>query len=196
MDIGIFAEDAAHEAFVAPLAVRLAVDEGVEPHIHVRSSSGGIGVALRELKQYIRDLSLGYDDFLEVLIVAIDSNCQGPAVRRKQVEAIVGGKYAGRLVLAVPDPHIERWYLADPLVVGRLFGEERGADVPAQKCERNRYKKVLREAFLPFGVDPPTGGSEYGADIVSEMDLDRALEVESLRAFADDLTGEIRSLRA
>ena len=95
------------------------------------------------------------------------------------------------VVLAVPDPHIERWLLLDGAAFKSVFG--RGCDAPDQKCDRGRYKHQLSEASRATNVVPRLGGIEYAEDIVQHMDIDRAAGADpSLRRFVDELRGVFR----
>ncbi len=102
--------------------------------------------------------------------------------------------YPGRLVLAVPDPHVEVWYLSDPTALPRVLGEDFTAEAPPYKWERHRYKEALRQACRRAGVEPVAGGVEYGEDVAKAMDLDVACRrEEGLGRFRDDLRGAIRA---
>jgi hypothetical protein len=46
--------------------------------------------------------------------------------------------------------------------------------LPAVKCVKGEYKKILREEFRNADFVPALGGREYAVDIVEAMDLDRA----------------------
>lgn len=105
--MGLFAEDDGHRALLHALVERLAAEESVQVGIEVRNAEGGAARALAALKQYGIDLERGVDRFVDVLLVAIDGNCHGGAKRRKQIEAVLRDRYPGRLVSAVPDPHVE-----------------------------------------------------------------------------------------
>lgn len=156
---------------------------------------GGSGRVLVSVRQYAADLAAGLDSFLDLVVVAVDGNCMTALGRRKQVEAAVQDRYAGRLVVAVPDPHVELWYLADPRALPQVLGEDFRADVPAHKCERRRYKDALREACRNAGVEPISDGVEYGEEVASVMDLDLACRNDtSLSRFVDDFRAAVRSI--
>ena len=70
---------------------------------------------------------------------------------------------------ATPDPHIERWMLADPRAFQTVFG--RGCTLLAVKCAKDEYKKLLRKEILACEIDPALGGEEFAEDIVAAMDL-------------------------
>ncbi|MDE0228521.1 MAG: hypothetical protein OXJ62_06670 [Spirochaetaceae bacterium] len=96
-----------------------------------------------------------------------------------------------QLILAVPDPHIERWLLLDGAAFREVFG--RGCRAPDQKCSRDRYRQQLTDAIHQAGVVPILGGIEYAADIVRHMDLDRAARADaSLQCFLNHLRAVIR----
>ena len=90
------------------------------------------------------------------------------------------------MVLAIPDPHIERWLLLDGAAFKTVFGI--GCDAPDQKCDRGRYKQRLIEAVHAAGTTPLLGGIEYAEDIVMAMDIDRASRLDrSFKRFVEDL---------
>ncbi len=98
------------------------------------------------------------------------------------------------MVLAVPDPHVERWLLLDGAAFKAVFGQ--GREAPDRKCSRNRYKDLLIAAIRAAGRTTYLGGIEYAEDIVHRMDLDRAARSDaSLRSFIDDLRTAIRGWR-
>ena len=87
---------------------------------------------------------------------------------------------------AIPDPHIERWLLLDSAAFKAVLG--RGCEVPQQKCERKRFKRLLLEAVRTAGVTPPLGGIEYTEKLVNAMDLRRLESAdESLGRMLKDL---------
>lgn len=175
------------------LVTRVAASEGADVRIHIRNAEGGSGRALDSLKRYSADFRRGIDRYLDILVVAIDGNCHGWLKRRQEIEAAVGSEYPGQLVVAIPDPHVELWYLADRTAVARVLEENFAAEVPPMKCERNRYKDALRTACRRAGVEPTAGGVEYGDEIAAAMDLRTASgNDESIGRFLDDLEAAIR----
>ena len=85
--------------------------------------------------------------------------------------AVERSGYGGRVACAVPDPHIERWYLLAPHTLQQVLGVSIVLDVPPYKCERGRYKRALREAIQQAGIIAPLGGIEYGPDVARTLDL-------------------------
>ena len=105
-------------------------------------------------------------------IVAIDGNCRGYREKRDEIlDVVQGSDYRAPVVCAVPDPHIERWYLADPRGFQRVLGIEVVPDLPAYKCEHDHYKHALRTTIRQAGVVAPLGGMEYGPEIAENLDL-------------------------
>lgn len=173
LQILLFVEDSGHEGVLTALINRLAAERGIRVDIEPRSVIGGHGQAIASLKRYIRDVVTGDAPLPEVLVVAIDSNCKGLAARRREIEQVVPSAVIPpeRLVLAIPDPHVERWLLLDSSAVKAVLGK--GCPAPDNKCDRDRYKQQLAQAVRGAGVEPLLGGIEYAEDIVTAMDLGR-----------------------
>jgi hypothetical protein len=189
-----YLEDRAHEGFVTSLVRRLAQEAGVSVHHDVRSASGGIPRLLGEFKRFIDDLagSPSGPEWFDMLIVAMDANCNTPQVRRKQIgELVAGTGIEDRLVMCVPDPYIERWYLCDLAAIRQLIKSRVEVDLPPHKCKKNYYKQVLSQVFLCVGS--LQGGVEYGEDIAAMADLDRIGAADGqFRDFADAVRSRLR----
>jgi hypothetical protein len=167
--INLFVEDRGHTLFLQTLIYRFANQYGISINIKVSSSSGGHGAVLSKLKEYINDLLHEQGALPDILIAATDGNCKGYVGRRQEIDNALRG-FNGRIVYAIPDPHVERWLLLDSTAFKRVLG--RGCDAPLRKCERGLYKRLLLQAIRATGVNPPLGGIEYTEDIVNAMDLD------------------------
>jgi len=190
--VDLFAEDKAHELFVSALFRRIVVQARASIHLNVRSAVGGHGRALTELRTYQRAVLRGAAGLVrpDLLVVVIDANCKRVVDARNGVlEATTAGA-AGETVVACPDPHVERWFFADPEAFARVVGVDQQ---PGQrKCERDRYKTMLRDAVSRAGHFPTLGGLEFAQDLVQEMDLHRASRnepslgalIDGIRAFA------------
>ncbi len=197
--IGYFLEDVGQERFLVALVERVAKERGVPPDLlrhDKRNATGGQGKALSELRRFLRDVSRERERPFDLLVAAIDGNCQGYAKRRKEIQATVKRSgYLGSVVCAVPDPHIERWYLADSSSFRQALGTTVAPEVPPYKCERRRYKEALRRAVYQTGAVAPLGGPEYGHDIaraldfyvVGEADAGFKHLIDQLRAALDQL---------
>src|SRR3972149_1026448 len=114
--VDIFVEDRAHEAFLVPMLQRIAREEHLVVSSRVRSARGGYGRAIAELKLYQQVVETGMPGFAppDLLLAGIDGNCSTFAKAKKAIEGATHVPFSDRLVAACPDPHVERWYLADP----------------------------------------------------------------------------------
>lgn len=93
--------------------------------------------------------------------------------------------------VACPDPHVERWYMADPQSFAEVVGK-----VPRlrrRKCDRDCYKEMLTRLVAASGHPSTLGGIESAHDLVEAMDLYRAgKNAKSLKHFVDDLRTLLR----
>ena len=185
--VTFFLEDSAQEAFIPPLVSRLVEGEGLsldEFEFSVLSARGG--GSIRALKEYVRDVKRRKTAVPEALVVGVDGNCKGFADRRKQIEGIAGAEIFPAVVTAVPDPHVERWYLLDAPALSNAVGVPVAPVPPKAKCEKGHYKKLLRDTFAESGVTPPLGGIEYGPDVARDIDLYEAGKLDpALQDFVD-----------
>lgn len=134
----------------------------------------------------------------DVLVVALDGNCRGYSERKRQILDVASRVgYGGSIVCAVPDPHVERWFLLDAKALREaLGGGPLDWPLPAYKCDRDWYKGKLAEACGSAGVYPVLGGIEYGEEIARLLDLYAAGERDaSFRHFCSDLVAAVRRLR-
>ena len=166
----------------------------IEAAVRVRSARGGHGRALQELRLYQTLIEKRvFDVPPDLIVAAIDGNCTTFRRKRTEIENATRAVFEDRLVAACPDPHVERWYLADPDSFHEIVGYR--PSVGRRKCERNHYKRLLANA-IRRGDHPPTlGGIEFATELVDAMDLYRAgKEDSSLRTFVDDLRANFRGL--
>ena len=194
--VDIFVEDRAHEAFLVAMTQRIATEEGIDVSPRVRSGRGGHGRAVSELKLYQRLVGKGVvgTTLPDLLIAGIDGNCATFAKAKKVIQAATRAPFSDRLVVACPDPHVERWYLADPQSFQTVVGSR--PTVGKKKCARDHYKLLLRKAVQQAGHPPTLGGIEFATELVEAMDLYRAGKADrSLKAFLDDLRDRMRTLR-
>jgi hypothetical protein len=186
--ISLFAEDQFHELFLQSVISRLADEHHVAVSVRLYSVRGGLPKMHHELGVFLRDLNNDKEELPDAILAATDANCAG-YVERRRVLASVVEKYPqveNLMIYAIPDPHIERWMMVDPNAFRVVFS--RGCTLPARKCERGLYKKLLSEEILESGIRSLLGGREYAEDIVSAMDLPRAGQTEpSLGRLLGDL---------
>lgn len=192
--VDVFAEDYAHEAFLRPLLLRLAGDENVDIDVRVISAKGGHPRVLQELALFRRSIE---KDLLtttpDLVVIASDSNCSPYSSAYKGLVTATGETLKNKTVIACPDPHIERWYMADPQSFQQVIGAH--PKVGKKKCDRDRYKTILARAISDGGHPATLGGAEFGAELVAALDLYRAGKNEkTLKHFIDGTRKALRSL--
>ena len=176
--ISLFGEDYAHQQIIGALVQRLADESGTAVRLEWRNAVDGYGAVVREFDDYLRDLARqgGYPD---LIVVATDANCKGLNERASELER---ANVPVPVIQAIPDPHIERWLLLDGAAFRDAVGH--GCEAPDQKCERERYKRLLINAIHNAGTMPSLGGIEFAEDIVQRINLERAMQADrSLRRF-------------
>lgn len=185
--ISLFGEDDAHQKIIGTLVQRLADEAETTVQLEWRNVVDGYGAVVREFQNYLHDLARqgGYPD---LIIVATDANCKGLSERTRELEP---SNTPVPVIKAIPDPHIERWLLLDGAAFRDVVGH--GCDAPDQKCERERYKRLLIEAIYNAGIIPILGGIEFAEDIVRNMDINRAMGSDtSLRRFVSEIRSAFR----
>jgi hypothetical protein len=172
----LFVEDSAQEKFLRAMLQRLAREAGLEVTIRVRTATGGVSKVLVQLSDFIAEVERNLASLPDGLVVAVDANCKGYTQRRRIAEDRAG-KYKDLVVYAIPDPHIERWFLLDSEAFRVVLG--RGCNAPDAKCEKQRYKRLLSRAVLDAGVQPLLGGIEYAEDLVAHYHFQRVSDNDS-----------------
>lgn len=188
-EIALFGEDYAHEQVIDALVRRIAEEYNIPiPRLNWRNAVGGHGTVIAELDDYLRDLKRQGSPWPDLIIIATDANCKGLNERTRE---IVPQDAPAPIILAIPDPHIERWLLLDGAAFRAVLGK--GCDAPDQKCERNRYKKLLIDAIYAAGTTPRIGGIEYAKDIIQKMNINRAAQADrSFKRFVSNLRNIFR----
>lgn len=181
-EITLFAEDAAHERIVGAFLRRLAKCIGIEINVRTLNATGGHGRVLAALGRFVRDVERRQIAMPDMIVVGIDANCFGFNTRKTQIEKQFAD-FSIPAAYAIPDPHVERWLLVDAAAFKAQFGV--GCAAPTQKCKRDLYKNLLREAIKKVGVTPLLGGIEYADDIIGHIDLTRRQPDPSLEKFLD-----------
>lgn len=182
------------------LARRVANDLGMDPReldLESRNARGGLPRAKRELTRYVDDLLARETDMPDVLVVAVDADCVGGNARRGELRPIIDRVPSSCcIVLAIPDPHVERWYLIDAAAVKAALGQGPAAYAP-RHCEREVYKRVLAETIELSGARPALGGYEFAAPIVEAMDFYAAGRAEpELGRFLEEFRACLRACLA
>lgn len=170
--VAFFLEDSAQEAIIPPLFQRLAAEEGfTSDQIEVKVLSARGGGSLTAFRQFLKDAKRRGHLNADLLIVGVDANCKGFTVRRDLVMKVAAKSPYREIIAAIPDPHVERWYLLDVSALSNAAGSPIATSAPVYKCEKNHYKTILRQAFVNTGIAPPLGGLEYGPVVAQHMDL-------------------------
>ena len=181
-EIALFVEDFAHQKVIGALVQRLADESCIDVQFNWRSAVRGHGRVVRELRDYLRDLRGQGSPLPDLIIVATDANCRGLNERVREMDQTTPAP----MILAIPDPHIERWLLLDSAAFKTAVG--RGCDAPDRKCDRDLYKRRLAAAIHAAGIMPSLGGIEFAEDIVQSMDINRAKRADrSFQRFVDPL---------
>ncbi|MBI4536777.1 MAG: hypothetical protein HY712_02335 [candidate division NC10 bacterium] len=192
--VDLFAEDYAHEAFLSAMVERLARMEKRTVSLRARSARGGHGRAISELALYQKAVLTGVGGMSvpDLLVVVIDANCTRFNEAKKAIEGEIEVPFRDRTVVACPDPHVERWYLADPESFTQVVGI--APKMGKRKCGRELYKRILSKAVASAGHASTLGGIEFARELVEAMDLYRAGKVEkSLKHLIDDLSVQVKS---
>lgn len=190
-EIALFVEAHAHELVIGTLVRRIAAECNVAVRLDWRNVVGGHGKVITELDDYLRDLQRQGSPWPDLLIVATDANCKGMNERAREIG---GREGSAPMVLAIPDPHVERWLLLDGAAFKDVFGK--GCDAPDQKCDRSRYKERLIEAIAETGIMPTLGGIEYAEDIMLRINIDRAVRMDrSFGRFVAELRATFQGWR-
>lgn len=194
--IDLFAEDQAHERLLDPIVKRIAKAESIGVNIRVRCARGGHGRAIREFEVYqaVAEQVGSSEGLPDLVIVGIDGNCRTFASKRDDIRAATRRTFLDRLVIACPDPHIERWYMADPQSFTKVVGTT--PTLGTKKCDRDHYKDTLAKTVRQAGHPATLKGIEFAEELVDALDLYRAAKNDrSLKAFLDDLRPALRMLR-
>ncbi len=195
--VDIFAEDRAQEVFVDALLGRIAREENVALSVQTRSAKGGGPRALSEFRAYQVLLEKGVvrGAVPDLVVVVIDGNCATPTRKRDEIREATRPGLINRVVAGCPNPHVERWFLGDPDSFHEVVGHR--PVVGPEKCERQHYKRLLREAIRRGQGVAPLEGVEFALELVEAMDLYRAGKLDSsLRAFVEELRAKFRQVGA
>lgn len=191
--VDLFVEDRAHEEFIGAIVRRIARGENRQIQLRVRAARGGYPRVLSELDLYQKMVLSGFATMSlpDVLVVAADANCHGIAAKKKAIRQRLKKIFKDRTVLAVPDPHVERWYLSDRQAFKQVVGVQPPTE--RRKCERDRYKKMLAQAVRDGGHPAILGGIEFAKELADSMDFYRAGRAEpGLRQFVTDAVSAFR----
>ncbi len=171
-NVTLIGEDYGHETAIKALLDRYILEHGIVAQTAVLSCQGGMPKVHFEFGQYLDRIDKGHLDLPDLIVVATDSNCAGYTNRRKQMEKVTNryAAIANTVAYAIPDPHVERWLLADPNAFKKAVGKG-CAPLPKLKCNKDEYKDLLYKSVRETGVNPVLGGLEYAEDIMKSANL-------------------------
>ena len=195
--VDLFVEDRAHEELLKPLIIRVGREERVDVRVSVRIAWGGHARAIREFVLYQRAAEAGglSGGPADLVVVGIDGNCSTFTSARDEIQRAARPTFTDRLVVACPDPHVERWYLADAQSFNAVVGAQ--PRIGARKCARDHYKQILADSIQRAGHPATLGGIEFAPELAAAMNLYRAgRNTASLKAFLDDLRAKLRGFPA
>lgn len=201
--IGYFLEDRGHEIFIKAIVSRVAKEKGFQPGDWINDVRSAIGGgSIKEYRNFLNNLSKIKEYFpFDILIVASDGNCNGYLKKKKQLlgyaeKTKIAQLDLDRFVFAIPDPHIEKWYMNDPKGFNNAVGSGALPVLPSYKCEKSHYKKIMSNAFTSSKITPQFAGYEYGERIVEEIDIYEAGKADnSFKHFCDDIGNVLQRLR-
>lgn len=174
-NIVLAVEDRAHETVVLSLVNRIVIDCGKSPSDWAATvlPSGPGSQSLIAARDYAKRCQRQIGHAVDLFIVASDSNCVGFVEKKGQINQLVSD-YPGRIAMALPDPHVERWLLLDPKAFKEGVGLSKGIPTPAYKCDQDHYKKIISQALRNDGIVPQLAGREFAPEIIRKMDLNIA----------------------
>jgi hypothetical protein len=192
--IVFFLEDSAQEALIPNVVRRLIADEGKNVSAYeLRILSARGGGSIRAYKEFIKGVKKRKTPAADALIVGSDGNCNGFTKRRAQLNAAAKDVPYSTVITAIPDPHVERWYLLDNQALAAASGVPVQAIPPNAKCDKGHYKKLLKDAFAAHNLFPPLGGAEYGPRVAETMNLyDAGVSDHALRDFIEQVQSWLR----
>ncbi len=176
-------EDRAHETVILALLARIFDDEGQNLDdwaLELLSNRGGH--SLDRAYKYAKECG-DPGQACDLLVIASDANCSAFVEKRNEIQKHLE-QYAGRIALALPDPHIEHWLLLDPKAFQQGVGIPRGIVLPQRKCDKNYYKTELNCLLQSAGIVPQfSGGIEFAPDIIKHLDMPLACKDTSFKEF-------------
>ena len=158
-----------------------------------------------------RKVKQKYSDFIKelreanafpylALVVVIDGNCKGVKKRIRDFSSFLNEQdlFTDQVIYAVPDPHIEKWYMMDQKALKLGIGLRVAPQLPPHKCKKNYYKDKLYDAIqLDLNSEPESSGSEYAEDIVNNINnIYRFAQLdEGCKRFIDDLRALVKQVK-
>jgi hypothetical protein len=195
IEILYFLEDIAQEGMVKALVARVFSEYSISEkslHQSVRSSRGG-SRGLLDFEEFMKDTQEARSTDIDLLVVANDGNCKGYNQKLKDLSSQVAEihPFKTKVVFAIPDPHIERWYLLDQKAFKAGVGVLAAPELPVYKCDKNYYKHLLHQFLSDSGIKTLLGGTEYAESIVAKIENFDSLQNRDIGF--DNFIKELRS---
>ena len=197
VDIDLYCEDIDQESLVAALVGRIARECDLNPVVHPRSVRGGKGKVREQVTARQRALSKGQAGIgmPDLLVISVDANSVGIGPTRDEVREYVDDTVTPRLAIACPDPHIERWYVADAAAFAEIVGVD--PTLPKQKQSKDIYKNHLRSILEDAEIEILLGAHEIGPDIAAQMDIYAAGKADQgFKLFVDEARQAFMSVKS
>jgi hypothetical protein len=180
------------------LVNRIATEKGFSGNLYLLQTISARGSRVQDRFAEFVQQATSNPGLFDLLIVAHDGNCMGSVEReeelRKKVEKYMKA-LRGKLIFAIPNPHIERWYLLDKRAFSRSTGIRGEPKVPTYKCRRDIYKEAVRQALAASGIRALLDGAQYGERIATNMNLHAAGKLDAgLKRFVTELGGFFQQL--
>ena len=139
---------------------------------NVRSARHGSRVII-EFRNFLKDARKPGGSGEDVIVVSVDGNYKGYNDRVKELSKYLRPDdwFQNRILYAVPDPHIERWYLMDQRALKDGIGLNKPPEMPPYKCKKAYYKEVLNQAIREAGIQSLLGGPEYAEKIIENISM-------------------------
>jgi hypothetical protein len=195
IEILYFLEDIAQEGLIKALVKRVSREALIAENIihhDIRSARGGSRV-LPEFEAFLKDTGQASPTDIDLLVVSIDGNCKGYPQKLRELRQLVSENHPFRdkVIFAIPDPHIERWYIMDQRAFKEGVGVTRAPNLPAYKCDKDYYKKLLHQTLADSDIMSLLGGTEYAESIVENIiSLD---SLSNIDAGFDNFIADLRS---
>ncbi len=189
--VAVFCDDRAHEALARAVLARLATEHRVSLDLRFASSRGGHPRVIAELKAFQQQFARRWPGAAQLLVVMVDANCLGWAQARKQCADEARLDLFPHIVVGCPDPHVERWYLADKAAFQAAVGAR--PEVTQGKCDRDYCKRAFATAVRQAGEIAVPDLYAFAPDIVDHLDLRSPDRLDrSFQAFLSDLRDVFR----
>lgn len=201
MKVIYFLEDKAHEGFIKSVVEKIALLENPTNIVESRILSGRKGSKiLKDFHAFMRDIEKTNNTSFDFIVITVDGNCKGSIEKIRELQRRIRqtNPYKDKVVYAVPDPHIEKWYIMDQHAFKHALNLNNPPALPAYKCARGYYKDVINRSIADAGFFSYLGAAEYAEDIINNINDIYGLGrmYTDFGAFVDSLRRMIRLVNA